>query len=82
MNINVIEKIYDFENGDRYVVETPMCFHCGHTGTVEVLTQEVFYLRQGMLVQDAVKSLDKELREQFISGTHPKCWLDMFGEQE
>jgi len=35
-----------------------------------------------MLIQDAVKSLDKGLREQLMSGTHPKCWLDMFGEEE
>jgi hypothetical protein len=80
--MNIIEKIYDFENGDRYVVETNLCFHCGNKGTVEVLAQEVFYLRQGMLIQDAVKSLDKGLREQLMSGTHPKCWLDMFGEEE
>lgn len=80
--MNIIEKIYDFENGDRYVIETPLCFHCRKTGTVELLAQEVFYLHQGMLVQDAVKSLDAGLREQFISGSHPECFEAMFKEEE
>ena len=65
-----------------YVVETPTCFHCKKVGIIEIQAQELFYLNQGMHIQDAVKSLDKELREQLISGTHPKCWYEMFGEEE
>jgi hypothetical protein len=42
----------------------------------------MFYLNQGYHIQDAVKSLDKHYREQMITGTHPKCWLEMFGEEE
>ena len=80
--MKVIDKIYDFENGDKYVVETKECFHCKQTGTVEIFTQEMFYLNQGMHIQDAVKSLDKDLREQMITGTHPKCWIEMFGKEE
>ena len=78
----VIDKIYDFENGDKYVIETPNCLHCGEVGTVEIFTQEMFYLHQGMHIQDAVKSLDKDLREQMITGVHPECWIKMFGEEE
>ena len=80
--MKVIDKIYDFENGDRYVIETKQCFHCKQTGTVEIFTQEMFYLNQGMHIQDAVKSLDRDYREQMITGTHPKCWIEMFGEEE
>ena len=80
--MKVIDKIYDFENGDKYVVETKECFHCKKTGTVEIFTQEMFYIHQGWKIQDAVKSLDKDLREQMITGTHPNCWLEMFGEEE
>tara|TARA_R100000995_G_C3480854_1_gene123793 strand:+ start:443 stop:700 length:258 start_codon:yes stop_codon:yes gene_type:complete len=79
---NVIEKKYDFENGDKYVIETKQCIHCKNPGTVEIFTQELFYLHQGMHVQDAVKSLDADSREQMITGTHPKCWIKMFGEEE
>lgn len=80
--MKVIDKIYDFENGDKYVVETQVCFHCGKTGTVEIFTQEMFWLHQGKHIQEAVQSLDKDLREQLISGTHPQCWINMFGEEE
>jgi len=78
----VIEKKYDFVNGDKYVIETRECIHCKQTGTVEIFTQEMFFLHQGMHIQDAVKSLDKHCREQMITGTHPKCWIEMFGEEE
>lgn len=80
--MKVIDKIYDFENGDKYVIETKECFHCKKTGKVEIFTQEMFYLNQGMHVQDAVKSLDKDEREMLITGTHPECWISMFGEEE
>ena len=80
--MKVIDKIYDIENGDKYVIETKECLHCGKTGTVEIFTQEMFYLNQGMHIQDAVKSLDKDYREQMITGTHPECWTEMFGEEE
>jgi len=82
IDMKVIDKIYDFENGDRYVVETKECIHCGETGTVEIYTSEMFWLNQGMHIQEAVTSLDKDLREQMITGTHPKCWVEMFGEEE
>ena len=29
--MKVIDKIYDFENGDKYVVETKECLHCKQT---------------------------------------------------
>jgi hypothetical protein len=80
--MKVIDKIYDFENGDRYVIETRQCWHCKKKGVLEIFTQELFFLNQGYLVQDAVKSLDKHLREQLITGVHPKCWYEMFGEEE
>ena len=80
--MKVIDKIYDFENGDKYVVETKECIHCKKTGTVEVYTSEIFWLHQGMHIQEAVTSLNKDLREQMITGTHPKCWIEMFGEEE
>jgi hypothetical protein len=80
--MKVIDKIYDYENGDKYVIETKQCWHCGNTGKVEIFTQEMFYLNQGYKVQDAVKSLDKDYREMLITGVHPECWISMFGEEE
>lgn len=81
--MQVLEKIYNEETQEyTYLMETNTCFSCGRTGSVEIKPQELFLLNQGELVQDAVKSLDKELREQLISGTHPQCWKNMFGEAE
>ena len=76
--MKVLEKIYDYVNGDRYVIETKTCHHCNKTGTVEIQSQELFWLHQGKLIQEAVTSLDKDLREQMITGIHPKCWDEMF----
>ena len=39
--MKVIDKIYDFENGDKYVIETKQCFHCKETGTVNIYTGNV-----------------------------------------
>ena len=80
--MKVIHKIYDYENGDKYVIETKACLHCKETGTVTIFTKELFFIRQGYHIQDAVKSLDKQEREQLISGIHGKCWNDMFGEEQ
>jgi len=80
--MKVIEKIYDAVDGDKYLMETQACFHCGQVGEVTIEAQELFYLNQGWLVQLAVKSLDEDEREQLISGVHPNCWKDMFGEEE
>jgi len=27
-------------------------------------------------------SVPKDLREQIMTGTHPTCWIEMFGEEE
>jgi hypothetical protein len=35
-----------------------------------------------MHVQEAVTSLNKDYREQLITGIHPRCWIEMFGEEE
>jgi ABC-type uncharacterized transport system YnjBCD ATPase subunit len=33
--------------------------------------------KRGALIQEAFSDLDKSLREQIVSGTHPKCWESM-----
>jgi hypothetical protein len=42
---------------------------------------EGFLVRQlGGLIQEAYPNLDLGLREQMISGTHPDCWKQVYGE--
>ena len=42
----------------------------------------MFFLNQGYHVQEAVQSLDKHYREMLITGVHPNCWTEMFGNEE
>jgi len=59
-------------------IMTKRCFHCGEHGWIEVSTEGVDKYKAGAFVQEAFPELDKTLREQIISGTHPKCWEEMF----
>lgn len=47
----------------------PVCIHCG-AGTTR---NELF-----RLIEDGATQAD--IQELFISGTHPKCWDDMFAD--
>jgi hypothetical protein len=33
----------------------------------------------GGLIQEAYPDLDKALREQMLTGTHPNCWKETYG---
>jgi hypothetical protein len=50
---------------------------CDKEGFVEVSSEGYMARKRGALVQEAFFDLDKSLREQIISGTHPKCWESM-----
>lgn len=62
-----------------YVMETPKCGVCGDYGQVEVPMQGFLVRQLGGLIQDAFPDLDKGLREQIVSGTHPNCWDMVYG---
>ena len=70
-------------------IETPQCFHCGEFGEVGLTAEEVvgyehWLLGTDIYIQDCLPTMPKEFREQIITGTHPKCWEDMFnyGDEE
>jgi len=50
---------------------------CNKEGFVEVSSEGYMARKKGALVQEAFFDLDKSLREQIVSGTHPKCWESM-----
>lgn len=58
-------------------MRTPVCFMCNKEGFVEVSSEGYMARKKGSLIQDAFPDLDKSLREQIVSGTHPKCWESM-----
>ncbi len=63
-------------------VTTRRCFHCGCEGKVTVTQEGLAAYNDGEHVQVAFPDLSKDLREQIISGTHPRCWVGMFGAPE
>lgn len=60
------------------LIQTRRCFHCGQDGTLLLPDEGIAKYESGAFVQDAFPELARELREQIISGTHPKCWEEMF----
>jgi hypothetical protein len=71
----------DLKN-EVYVVETPVCTWCDKPGIVEVPAPGFFARQLGAAIQDAYPDLDKSLREQLMTGYHPTCWTEMFGEHK
>ena len=66
---------------------TNKCIHCGDTGYVRVKKKDEAtwkytsrHLRP--LVQDLFPYIHKDWREQIMTGTHPRCFIEMFGDEE
>jgi hypothetical protein len=55
-------------------VFTKKCTWCGEHGVIQVEEVELYAYLRGTPAKDAFKSLAPELREQYITGTHPECW--------
>ena len=58
-------------------MRTPTCVMCSKEGFVEVSSEGYMARKRGALIQEAFFDLDKSLREQILSGTHPQCWESM-----
>jgi hypothetical protein len=63
------------------VYGTRRCPVCLKTGTVMVDENELFTYLRGEYVGTAFKSLTIPLREQIISGVHPDCWKELWGQE-
>jgi hypothetical protein len=59
------------------LMRTPTCLMCSAGGFVEVFSEGYMKYKRGAAIQEAFPELHKSLREQIISGTHPKCWESM-----
>ena len=68
---------------DTITIETKRCYHCGEFGELTMPREEglrgIELRNAGAYIQDAFPFLSADLREQLISGTHPKCWTELFG---
>lgn len=63
-------------------VTTPRCFQCGETSKVTVVKEQFERWIAGELIQRAMPEMPVDTRELLISGTHPKCWDEMFDTVE
>lgn len=63
-------------------VATPTCAWCGRDGRLAVDLEGLRLYRNGALAQVAFPAMSSDDREQIITGTHPACWAEMFGELE
>ena len=62
--------------------QTRRCYWCNKTGSVWLSRADVTEWKMGRHAQDVWPDLDSIVREQIISGTHPKCWEQAFWEGE
>ena len=70
---------------DIVTVPTDKCIICSQEGTIEVIRKdwhELMWDNPRKDVKDYFPYLDKSSWEQIISGSHPKCFDDLFGEEE
>jgi hypothetical protein len=66
-------QIYDSMHPDSADILTGPCLFCGQQGWITIPQTAADALIQGLPVQDALPELGFRLREQIISGTHPRC---------
>jgi len=68
---------------NQVTIVTRPCVHCGKSGSIyPVWHQDYDRYMNGAKVQDAFPTLSPALREQIITGTHPACWDEIFGDED
>lgn len=65
----------------RLNYKTRPCEVCRKTTTMVLDEIQVLAWQGGMLVQEAFPELSPDLRELLISGTHPACWDELWGDE-
>ena len=58
---------------------TSRCEYCDKSSLVVLPTDRFERWQSGQLVQDVFPDLSADLRELLLYGTHPACWVVMYG---
>jgi hypothetical protein len=60
-------------------ITTERCMFCGDNSVMTVNAASYVAWKDGALIQDAFPEFDAATREVIKTGTHGKCWEQMFG---
>jgi len=77
-NCCVLEEVF---NPQRYIYTGP-CVMCKEGHSVSVPGPELFQFRRGAHIQDAMPSVEAGDREFLMTGICPKCFDEMFADDE
>ncbi len=61
---------------------TRPCWVCGYISVIEITPEQAAALRTGTPVQDVLPDMPAPDREVFISGIHPDCFTEAFGDED
>lgn len=61
---------------------TPACQACTKTSEFTLDDEKVSRWQAGAYIQDVWPEMTMNDRELIISGTHPKCWEELFAEED
>jgi hypothetical protein len=59
------------------LVPTKKCPHCGETGLLEIVGDQLRDFLDEEFLYDGIQYWDREDREQMVTGTHPDCYRAM-----
>jgi len=64
------------------MVHTKTCIVCGQAGFIMLESDKWDRYKAGEHVQNVWPEMPASQREQIITGTHSRCWDELFGDDE
>lgn len=76
---------FNFSSTDSIVNQVTLkntCIHCRENNEIILNANDLAKWRNGELIQNVFPNLDYQQRELIQTGIHPKCWDDMFPQED
>jgi hypothetical protein len=77
---DAVQQVLKNTSDDNIVCYTRKCFHCGQEGFVVVKSDDLDKYSAGAFIQEAFPEMPADRREQMLSGIHPECWNEIYGD--
>jgi len=78
--VDAVQEVLKNTSDDNIVCYTRKCFHCGQEGFVVVKSDDLDKYSAGAFIQEAFPEMPADRREQMLSGIHPECWNEIYGD--